>query len=71
VTEHDRQLWRAILVLEQSESVEGFDYIGPAAVKPLRFSYWIGVEEALQAMGVQTLMIGEARRHAPSNDRSG
>ncbi|KWU47427.1 alpha/beta-hydrolase [Rhodotorula sp. JG-1b] len=47
----------------------GFDYIGPAAVKPLRFSYWIGVEEALQAMGVQTL-IGRVPASASIEERA-
>ncbi|GAA5861112.1 hypothetical protein JCM3774_002194 [Rhodotorula dairenensis] len=47
----------------------GFDYIGPVAVKPLRFSYWIGVEEALQAMGVQTL-IGRVPASASIEERA-
>ncbi|GAA5986829.1 hypothetical protein JCM10908_000914 [Rhodotorula pacifica] len=47
----------------------GFDYIGPAAVKPLRFSYWIGVEEALQAMGVQTL-VGRVPASASIEERA-
>ena len=34
----------------------GFDVIGPANFKPLQFSYWIGVKEALEAMGVEVLV---------------
>ncbi|GAA6055912.1 hypothetical protein JCM3770_002357 [Rhodotorula araucariae] len=47
----------------------GFDHIGPAALKPLRFSYWIGVEEALQAMGVE-VMIGRVPASASIEERA-
>ncbi|BGP47437.1 lipase 2 [Rhodotorula kratochvilovae] len=47
----------------------GFDYLGPAGLKPLRFSYWIGVEEALQAMGVE-VMIGRVPASASIEERA-
>ncbi|KAI5479772.1 hypothetical protein MNV49_002584 [Pseudohyphozyma bogoriensis] len=34
----------------------GFDTIGPAAIKPLQFSYWVGVKEALDAIGAEVLI---------------
>lgn len=30
--------------------------IGPASIKPLQFSYWVGVKEALEAAGVEVLI---------------
>lgn len=36
--------------------VAGFDTIGPAAIRPLQFSYWVGVKEALEAIGVEVLI---------------
>ncbi|GJN89530.1 hypothetical protein Rhopal_002517-T1 [Rhodotorula paludigena] len=47
----------------------GFDYLGPAGLKPLRFSYWIGVEEALEAMGVE-VMIGRVPASASIEERA-
>ncbi|GAA5859737.1 hypothetical protein JCM8547_007006 [Rhodosporidiobolus lusitaniae] len=47
----------------------GFDHLGPAAIKPLRFSYWIGVEEALQAMGCE-VMIGRVPASASIEERA-
>lgn len=34
----------------------GFNTIGPASIKPLHFSYWVGVKEALEAIGVEVLI---------------
>ncbi|GAA5847661.1 hypothetical protein JCM9279_004972 [Rhodotorula babjevae] len=47
----------------------GFDSIGLAGVKPLSFSYWIGVEEALQAMGAE-VMIGRVPASASIEERA-
>ncbi|GAA5829805.1 hypothetical protein JCM11251_007885 [Rhodosporidiobolus azoricus] len=47
----------------------GFDYIGPQGLKPLRVSYWIGVEEALQAMGAE-VMIGRVPASASIEERA-
>ncbi|GAA6007364.1 hypothetical protein JCM10207_006312, partial [Rhodosporidiobolus poonsookiae] len=49
----------------------GFDYLGPSlpSLKPLRFSYWIGVEEALAAMGVEVL-IGRVPASASIEERA-
>ncbi|BGP15387.1 lipase 2 [Rhodosporidiobolus nylandii] len=47
----------------------GFDHIGPASLKPLRFSYWVGVEEALQAMGAE-VMIGRVPASASVEERA-
>ncbi|BGP07373.1 lipase 2 [Rhodotorula toruloides] len=47
----------------------GFDYIGPAGLKPLRFSYWVGVEEALAANGVEVL-IGRVPASASIEERA-
>ncbi|GEM08235.1 triacylglycerol lipase [Rhodotorula toruloides] len=47
----------------------GFDYIGPAGLKPLRFSYWVGVEEALAANGVE-VMIGRVPASASIEERA-
>ncbi|GAA5933651.1 hypothetical protein JCM3775_003762 [Rhodotorula graminis] len=47
----------------------GFDSIGLAGVKPLSFSYWIGVEEALVAMGAE-VMIGRVPASASIEERA-
>ncbi|KAK4703384.1 triacylglycerol lipase, partial [Phenoliferia sp. Uapishka_3] len=47
----------------------GFDTIGPAAIKPLQFSYWIGVKEALEAIGVEVL-IGRVPAAASIEERA-
>ncbi|GAA5908960.1 hypothetical protein JCM6882_004955 [Rhodosporidiobolus microsporus] len=47
----------------------GFDYLGPQGIKPLKISYWIGVEEALQAMGVE-VMIGRVPASASIEERA-
>lgn len=46
----------SIVLLCPLTVVAGFDVIGPANFKPLQFSYWIGVKEALEAMGVEVLV---------------
>ncbi|KAL8279855.1 hypothetical protein RQP46_007705 [Phenoliferia psychrophenolica] len=47
----------------------GFDTIGPAAIKPLQFSYWIGVKEALESIGVEVL-IGRVPAAASIEERA-
>lgn len=47
----------------------GFDYLGPAGITPLRFSYWIGIKEALEAMGVEVL-IGRVPTSATIEERA-
>ncbi|SGY12506.1 BQ5605_C011g06527 [Microbotryum silenes-dioicae] len=34
----------------------GFDMLGPTSIKPLRFSYWVGVKEALEGLGVEVMI---------------
>lgn len=34
----------------------GFDYIGPASIPSLQVSYWRGVREALEEIGVEVLI---------------
>ncbi|GAA5944094.1 esterase/lipase family protein [Sporobolomyces koalae] len=47
----------------------GFDHLGPSAIKPLQFSYWVGVQEALEAMGVEVL-IGRVPASASIEERA-
>ncbi|ORY78899.1 Alpha/Beta hydrolase protein [Leucosporidium creatinivorum] len=47
----------------------GFDVIGPAGIKPLQFAYWIGIREALEAMGVEVL-IGRVPASASIEERA-
>ncbi|GAA6059062.1 hypothetical protein JCM10212_002033 [Sporobolomyces blumeae] len=47
----------------------GFDHLGPASIKPLQFSYWVGVAEALEAMGVEVL-IGRVPASASIEERA-
>jgi hypothetical protein len=47
----------------------GFDHIGPTSIKPLQFSYWVGVQEALEAMGVEVL-IGRVPASASIEERA-
>ncbi|GAA6014466.1 hypothetical protein JCM11491_007063 [Sporobolomyces phaffii] len=47
----------------------GFDHLGPASIKPLQFSYWVGVQEALEAMGVEVL-IGRVPASASIEERA-
>lgn len=47
----------------------GFDVIGPAGIKPLQFAYWIGIKEALEAMGVEVL-IGRVPASASIEERA-
>lgn len=47
----------------------GFDYLGPAGIAPLRFSYWIGIKEALEAIGVEVL-IGRVPASAGIEERA-
>lgn len=47
----------------------GFDMLGPAAIKPLQFSYWIGVKEALEAVGAE-VMIGRVPASASIEERA-
>ncbi|KAM0789059.1 hypothetical protein ACM66B_003122 [Microbotryomycetes sp. NB124-2] len=47
----------------------GFDVIGPAGIKPLQFSYWVGVKEALEALGAEVL-IGRVPASASIEERA-
>lgn len=47
----------------------GFDVIGPSGIKPLQFAYWIGIREALEAMGVEVL-IGRVPASASIEERA-
>ncbi|KAK4057776.1 lipase 2 [Microbotryomycetes sp. JL221] len=47
----------------------GFDVLGPASLKPLQFSYWVGVKEALEAMGAEVL-IGRVPASASIEERA-
>ncbi|GAA5906598.1 hypothetical protein JCM5296_000707 [Sporobolomyces johnsonii] len=47
----------------------GFDHLGPSSIKPLHFSYWVGVQEALEAMGVEVL-IGRVPASASIEERA-
>ncbi|GAA5962214.1 hypothetical protein JCM3765_003902 [Sporobolomyces pararoseus] len=47
----------------------GFDHLGPTSIKPLQFSYWVGVQEALEAMGVEVL-IGRVPASASIEERA-
>ncbi|GAA6036149.1 hypothetical protein JCM8097_006641 [Rhodosporidiobolus ruineniae] len=47
----------------------GFDYLGPATIKPLKLSYWVGVAEALEAMGCE-VMIGRVPASASIEERA-
>ncbi|GAA5978030.1 hypothetical protein JCM5350_006305 [Sporobolomyces pararoseus] len=47
----------------------GFDHLGPSSIKPLQFSYWVGVQEALEAMGVEVL-IGRVPASASIEERA-
>lgn len=47
----------------------GFDVLGPAAIKPLQFQYWIGVKEAMEAMGAEVL-IGRVPASASIEERA-
>jgi len=55
--------------MENWERVTGFDHLGPASIKPLQFSYWVGVAEALEAMGVEVL-IGRVPASASIEERA-
>ncbi|KAK4046303.1 lipase 2 [Microbotryomycetes sp. JL201] len=47
----------------------GFDVLGPANIKPLQFSYWVGVREALEALGAEVL-IGRVPASASIEERA-
>lgn len=49
--------------------IPGFDHIGPTSIKPLQFSYWVGVQEALEAMGVE-VFIGRVPASASIEERA-
>lgn len=57
------------LLIESMGFATGFDHLGPASIKPLQFSYWVGVAEALEAMGVEVL-IGRVPASASIEERA-
>ncbi|SCV70626.1 BQ2448_3388 [Microbotryum intermedium] len=34
----------------------GFNMLGPTSIKPLQFSYWVGVKEALEGLGAEVMV---------------